>query len=77
MDETTAKLRDLKKAAKGLTQLQRLKTAADETCTRLRAEVLGIKQQKVTLARQIERSQRDFAEHRCGVPLMQNKLRAG
>ena len=64
LDETNARLRDLQKAAKGLTQLQRLKAAADETCTRLRTEVLGIKQQKVALARQIERSQRDFAEHR-------------
>ncbi len=64
LDETNAKLRDLQKAARGLTQLQRLKAAADETCTRLRTEVLGIKQQKVALARQIERSQRDFAEHR-------------
>ena len=38
--ETNAKLRELQKAAKGLAQLQRLKAAADETCTRLRAEVL-------------------------------------
>jgi hypothetical protein len=42
LEETNAKLRELQKAAKGLAQLQRLKAAADETCTRLRAEVLPL-----------------------------------
>ena len=47
LDDTLAKLKALQAAAKGFSKLQRLQAATDDTCTRLKSEMLGIKQQKV------------------------------
>lgn len=47
LDATVAKLKALQVAARGFASLQRLQQATDDTCKRLKGEMMSIKQQKV------------------------------
>ncbi|DBA94598.1 TPA: hypothetical protein ACH3X1_002180 [Trebouxia sp. C0004] len=64
LKEMDVKMKDLHRKEKQFCQLERLKARSEETCARLNGDILAIKQQKVSLMRQMEKSTRDFADWR-------------
>ncbi|KAL3131725.1 hypothetical protein ABBQ38_007446 [Trebouxia sp. C0009 RCD-2024] len=64
LKEMDVKMKDLHRKEKQFCQLERLKARSEETCARLNSDILSIKQQKVSLMRQMEKSTRDFADWR-------------
>ncbi|BDA42916.1 Kinesin-like protein KIN-4C [Coccomyxa sp. Obi] len=56
-----AKLREVREKERRIAHMERLQARSLEKCDRLQADILSIKQQKVSLARQIEQNHKDFA----------------
>ncbi|KAK9846882.1 hypothetical protein WJX84_000810 [Apatococcus fuscideae] len=66
LQDAEKKLKELRHKEKAFNKLERLQAQSEDMCRRLQSDIYSIKQQKVQLTKQMERSAKDFADWRKG-----------